>query len=80
MKSFWQHENGRVYAVRSNTFGKVTGAAGPLDPDALASLDSYNYDPAIVRWIEEAIAARKLRRIDPAFGAHVTRATGTIAP
>lgn len=80
MKSFWQHENGRIYAVRSNTFGKVTGAAGPLNPDALANLDSYGYGPAIVRWVEGAIAAGKLRRVNPAFGAHVTRATGTIAP
>jgi len=80
MKSFWQHENGNIYAVRSNTFGKVTGAAGPLDPDALQSLDSYEYGPAIVSWVERAIAERKLRRVNSTPGLHVTRAIGTIAP
>jgi hypothetical protein len=80
MKSFWQHENGKIYAVRSNTFGKITGAAGPLDPDTLQGLDSYEYGPAIVQWIEAAIAAHKLRRVNTAFGTHVTRTTGTIGP
>lgn len=80
MKSFWQHENGKLYAVRSNTFGAVTGAAGPLDPDALGDLDSYEYGPAIVRWVQRAIADRTLRRVNPTGGARVTRAVGTIVP
>jgi hypothetical protein len=80
MKSFWQHENGKVYAVRSNTFGKVTGAAGPLDPDDLQSLDAYDYGPAIVQWVERAIAGRTLRRVSSVHGTRVTRAVDTVVP
>ncbi len=80
MKSFWQHENGRAYAVRSNTFGKITGAAGPLDPDDLQDLDSYEYGPAIVQWVERAIAVRKLRRVNPTPGNGLTRAVDTVVP
>jgi len=63
MKSFWQHTNGRVYAVRSDSFGNITGAAGPLDPDNLQGLDDYQYGPGIVDWIKRAIAERKLHRM-----------------
>ena len=65
MKNYWQHTNGRVYAIRSNSFGNITGAAGPLDPDDLKGLDDYQYGPGIVDWVKEAIAQRKLRRINP---------------
>ena len=65
MKNYWQHTNGRVYAIRSNSFGHITGAAGPLDPDDLKGLDDYQYGPGIVDWVKEAIAQRKLRRINP---------------
>jgi hypothetical protein len=64
MKDFWQHDNGKVYAVRSNSFGQITGAAGPFDPDDLGSLDDFCYGPAIVDWVKKAIAERKLRRIN----------------
>ncbi|MBN2130931.1 MAG: hypothetical protein JW741_15625 [Sedimentisphaerales bacterium] len=64
MKTFWQHNNGRVYAVESDTFGKITGAAGPLDPDDLHDLDAYHYGPASVQWIEDAIAQRTLRKVE----------------
>ncbi len=80
MKSFWQHSNGKIYAVRSNTFGKVTGAAGPFDPDSLRDLDAYEYGPAIVQWVERAIANRTLRRINPGPCARVTRVVGSVAP
>lgn len=80
MKSFWQHENGKVYAVRSNTFGKITGAAGPLDSDNLQSLDSYEYGPAIVQWVEHAIASRTLRRVSSTPGTRITRAVDTVVP
>jgi hypothetical protein len=63
MKSFWLHTNGKVYAIRSNSFGDITGAAGPLDPDDLKSLDDYQYGQAIVDWIKRAIAERQLTRI-----------------
>lgn len=63
MKDFWQHDNGKVYAVRSDSFGRITGAAGPFDPDNLGSLEDFHYGPAIVEWVKNAIAERKLRRI-----------------
>jgi len=64
MKTFWQHDNGKVYAVESDTFGKVTGAAGPLDENGLHDLDTYRYGPAIVEWVETAIAEHKLHRVE----------------
>ncbi len=63
MKDFWQHDNGKVYAVRSDSFGRITGAAGPFDPDDLGSLEDVRYGPAIVDWVRKAIAERKCRRI-----------------
>ncbi len=65
-RSFWQHENGKIYAVESDTFGKIIGGVGPLDPDDLHDLDHYDYKPVIKKWVEEAVAQRKLRRINPA--------------
>ena len=65
IKGFWQHKNGRIYAIQSDTFGNITGAAGPLDPDNLRPLDEYDYKPAIVDWITDALNKKKLRRIDP---------------
>jgi hypothetical protein len=64
MKTFWQHTNGKIYAVESDTFGKITGAAGPLDPDNLHDLDAYHYGPAIVQWVESAITERTLRKVE----------------
>ncbi|MHC4520246.1 MAG: hypothetical protein ACYTAS_16770 [Planctomycetota bacterium] len=66
MKSFWQHDNGKVYAIRCNSFGNLTGAAGPFDIDDLKSLDDYHYEMGIVDWVKEAIAERKLHRINAA--------------
>ncbi|MHC4623327.1 MAG: hypothetical protein ACYS4W_05425 [Planctomycetota bacterium] len=65
-KGFWQHENGRIYAVESTTFGKIVGGAGPLEPDNLLELDQYEYKSAIVDWLEDAVARKKLRRFNPA--------------
>jgi len=65
MKSFWQHTNDRVYAVRSDSFGNITGAAGPFEIEELKGLDGYHYGPAVVDWIKRAIAEHKLRRINP---------------
>ena len=50
VRGFWQHTNGKVYAIESDTFGKILGAAGPLDPNKLSDLDDYDYRPAIVGW------------------------------
>jgi len=65
MKSFWQHTNGKVYAVRSDSFGNITGAAGPFDLENLKALDEYQYGQGVVDWVKRAIAERKLRRINP---------------
>ncbi len=65
VKGFWQHENGKIYAVESTSFGRILGGAGPLDPSNLRSLDDYEYRPAIVEWLEEALAQRRLYRFNP---------------
>ena len=65
IKGFWQHTNGKVYAIESTTLGEIVGAAGPLDVDDLGDLDDYNYKQAIIEWVKRAIAEHKLRRINP---------------
>jgi hypothetical protein len=65
MKTFWQHASGKVYAVESDSFGHVVGAAGPLDLAALRDPSDYNYHCGLVGWIERAIARRQLHRINP---------------
>jgi hypothetical protein len=65
IKGFWQHTNGKVYAIESTPFGRILGAAGPLDPDDLRDLDDYDYKPAIVEWLQEALTEHSLRRINP---------------
>jgi hypothetical protein len=65
VKGFWQHTNGKIYAVESTTFGKIVGGVGPLDPNDLRDLDDYQYKPAIVEWLERALAEKKLHRINP---------------
>ena len=63
IKGFWQHENGEIYVIESTTLGKIVGGAGPIDPDNLRNLDEYDCRPAIVEWLERAVAGRKLHRI-----------------
>jgi len=65
IKGFWQHENGKIYAVESTTFGKIIGGVGPLNPDDLRDLEDYDYKPAIKEWLEQAVAGHKLHRIEP---------------
>ena len=65
MKSFWQHVNGKVYALRSDSFGNLTGAAGPFELEDLKSLDDYHYGQAVVDWVKQALAEHKLHRINP---------------
>ena len=64
IKGFWRHANGRIYAVESDTFGKILGGAGPLDPNHLHELQDYKYGPAITKWLVEAVAQHKLHRIN----------------
>ncbi len=65
IKGFWQHTNGKVYAIESTTLGEIVGAAGPLDADELRELDDYDYKQAIIEWVKRAIAEHKLHRINP---------------
>jgi len=66
VKGFWKDIlTGNIYAIESDTFGKIVGGVGPLDPDELHDLDDYDYTPAILEWLERAVAEHKLRRIDP---------------
>jgi hypothetical protein len=65
VKSFWQHVNGKVYAIESDTFGEIIGAVGPLDVNDLRDPDTYDCKRNILDWIEQAFAANKLRRYHP---------------
>ena len=65
IRGFWQYTNGDIYAIESTTFGKIVGGVGPLDPDELRDLDDYDYKPAIIGFLDKAVAEHKLRRINP---------------
>lgn len=65
IKGFWQHLNGKIYAIKSDSFGKIVGGVGPLDPDDLHNLDDYDYKPAIAQWLKKAIEKHELHRINP---------------
>ena len=64
IKGFWQHANGKIYAVESDTFGNIIGGAGPLDPKDLHELKDYDYKPAITKWLVDAAAQHQLHRIN----------------
>jgi hypothetical protein len=65
VKGFWQHVNGKIYAVESDSFGNIIGGVGPLDPNDLRNLEDYDYKPAIVDWLRQALSERKLHRFRP---------------
>lgn len=65
VKGFWQHQNGKIYAIESTSFGEIIGGAGPLEPGQLQNLENYEYKPAIVQWLKRAIAEHKLHKINP---------------
>ena len=67
MKTFWQHTNGLIYVVESDTFGQITGAAGPVDLDMLRDPSEYKCGPGILAWIKRSIVEHKLGRINPAL-------------
>lgn len=65
IKGFWQHTvYGQIYAVESTPYGELVAAAGPLDPEHLQDLDSYEYTPQINDWIQQAIDHHELKRVD----------------
>jgi hypothetical protein len=67
IRGFWQYTtNGAIYAVECDTFGKIIGGAGPLDPNDLRALNSYVYKPAITSWLTDAVSSRQLRRLTAA--------------
>ncbi len=67
MKTFWQHTNGLVYVVESDSFGTVTGAAGPLDIGNLRDPSEYKCGQGALAWVQRGIVERQLRRINPAI-------------
>ena len=65
MKTFWQHTNGLVYVVESDSFGTMTGAAGPLDIGNLRDPSEYPCGQGILTWVKRTIVERQLCRINP---------------
>ena len=65
IKNFWQHANGKIYAIESNTFGRVIGVAGPLNAENLHNLEDYDYKSDITAFVVYAIAHHKLQRFYP---------------
>lgn len=65
VKGFWQHRNGKIYAVESTTFGQIIAAAGPLEAEKLGNLEDYEYKRGIVDWVERAVAEGTLRLYRP---------------
>ena len=65
MKTFWQHADGKVYAVESDSFGRIIGAAGPFEIDELRDPGDYTYQCGLIGWISRAMAHRNLHRINP---------------
>jgi len=61
IRGFWQHTNGKIYAVESDTFGNILGGAGPLDPNDLHGLEDYDYKPAITKWLADAVAQLRMQ-------------------
>ena len=64
IKGFWQHKNGKIYAIKSTSFGEIVGGAGPLEPNQLQDLENYEYKSALVQWLKRAIAQHQLQKIN----------------
>ncbi|MBN1361903.1 MAG: hypothetical protein JW993_15000 [Sedimentisphaerales bacterium] len=67
MKTFWQHRNGKLYAVKHDTFGHMVGVAGPLDWDDVQDADGFRYGMALVEWVETEIRRHAMHRMHPAL-------------
>jgi hypothetical protein len=66
MKTFWQHRNGKLYAMQHDTFGHVTGVAGPLEWDDLQDGQEYRYELGLVEWAQTEIRRHAMHRMHPA--------------
>ena len=64
IKGFWQHANGKIYAIESDTFGNIIGGTGPLEPHDLHDLEDYAYKPDIIKWLADTITHHKLHRFN----------------
>ncbi len=67
MKTFWQHRNGKLYAVRHDTFGHIIGVAGPLEWEDLHDADDYRYESGLAEWAEGEIRRHAMHRMQPAL-------------
>ena len=67
MKTFWQHRNGKLYALRHDTFGHIIGVAGPLDWEDLHDGREYHYETTLVLWAEGEIRRHAIHRMQPAM-------------
>lgn len=65
IKGFWRHTvYGGVYAIESTPYGELVGAVGPLDPDDLHDLESYEYTSKINDWLQRALDNHELRGVN----------------
>jgi len=66
MTVLWQHRNGDLYATRHDTFGHITGVAGPLDWENLDDPGECDFQGDLIEWAEEAIRHHAMHKIHPA--------------
>ncbi len=66
MKTFWQHRNGRLYALRHDPFGHIMGVAGPLEWEDFHEAGDYQYDAKLIEWAEGEIRRHAMHRMQPA--------------
>ncbi len=66
MKTFWQHRNGQIYALRHDAFGHIIGVAGPLGWEDAQDLDALRYDARQAEWAESEIRRHAMHRMQPA--------------
>jgi hypothetical protein len=55
-----------LYATRHDTFGHITGVAGPLDPEDLGDLEECYFQTELVEWAENAVRQHAMHKIHPA--------------
>lgn len=67
MKTFWQHRNGKLYALKHDAFGHIVGVAGPVDWEDLPDAGDPRYDAYQVEWAETEIRRHAMHRMQPAL-------------